>query len=366
MMRSYQKTLSALVFAAVFAIFFTAVSCDKLGPKSESAKGELRIAFAPEQESLTRSGIAIPDTSDFLLTIKDEKGNLIYDGKYGDSPESLLLDGGTYTVSVMSEEFSKPEFSAPQYGDEQCIVVPSGSTVNLKLVCTQLNSGVRLRLDSAFLDAFPEGVLILKSSLGRLVYGYSEKRIAYFKPGDVSLVLNENDDEEILMTRELKAKEILDLKISVAASAGSAQGSGNLSIKIDTLRNWTSDEFIIGGGDNGSDSSDALTVSEARDAIGEEDVWVCGYIVGGDLSSSSASFEGPFSSKTNLLLGPRSSTTDKDACLSVQLNSGDIRDALNLVENPNMLGRKILLKGNIVEAYYGIPGIKNITEYELL
>jgi hypothetical protein len=35
------------------------------------------------------------------------------------------------------------------------------------------------------------------------------------------------------------------------------------------------------------------------------------------------------------------------------------------VDNPLNLGRKVLLKGNIVEAYYGMPGMKNITDFEL-
>ena len=92
---------------------------------------------------------------------------------------------------------------------------------------------------------------------------------------------------------------------------------------------------------------------------------MCGYIVGGDLTSSSASFSKPFSSRTNILLGPRSSTNEKSSCLSVQLPSGELREALNLVDNPEILGRKVCLRGDIVEAYYGIPGIKNISEYEL-
>ena len=85
----------------------------------------------------------------------------------------------------------------------------------------------------------------------------------------------------------------------------------------------------------------------------------------GDLSSSSASFSTPFKSRTNLLLGTRSSSSDKGSCLSVQLLKGDIRDALNLVDNPDILGTQIFLKGDIVESYYGIPGIQNITEYEI-
>ncbi len=360
--------LSAKLFIAVSAVLLTAVSCDMLGIRPSETDGELRISFADGQESLTRAGIAIPDTSDFLLTVKGPDGRIVYDGRYGDSPESIPLAGGSYTVSVISEEFSKPEFSAPQFGDEQCVVVPAGKSVDLKLVCRQINSGIKLKIDSGFLDEYPDGVLMLKSSLGRLIYGYSEKRIAYFRPGDVSLVLNEGKTDKVLMTRTLKAQEILTLKVSVASSGGSSQNNGNggMSICVDTLRNWVSDSYVIGGNDSGSGQYDAMTVAEALSSIGEEDVWVSGYIVGGDLSSSSASFEKPFNSRTNMLLGPRSSTSDKESCLSVQLPSGELREALNLVDNPELLGRKICFRGDIVEAYYGIPGLKNISEYELM
>ncbi len=360
---------SAKFWIAVCAVFLAANSCEMLGLPSASGNGELRLSFANGQESLTRAGLAIPDTSDFLLTVTDAQKKTVYDGKYGDSPEALDLPAGSYTVKVISEEFSKPAFNAPQFGDEQCVVIPAGESVSLELVCRQINSGVRLKIGPAFLDEYPDGILMLKSSSGRLVYGYSEKRIAYFKPGEVSLVLNEGRNDKVLMTRNLKAQEILDLKVSVASSgnASSGGGKGGLSVKVDTVRNWISDSYVIGGENtSGSGQYDAMTVSEALSAVGEEDVWVSGYIVGGDLSSSSASFQKPFDSRTNLLLGPRSSTTDKDACLSVNLPSGSVRDALNLVDNPELLGRKICLKGNIVEAYYGIPGLKNITEYELL
>ncbi len=361
---------TAGLYIAVLPFLAVLNSCDIFGPEPPEEKGELRIAFAREQESLTRAGLAIPDTSDFILTIKDSRGKVIYDGKYGDSQESISLASDSYTVSVISEEFSRPAFSSPQFGDEQCVVVPSGNTVNVRLVCRQINSGVRLKIDSGFLEEYPDGVLLLKSSLGRLVYGYSEKRTAYFKPGELSLVLNEGKTDKVLMTRELKAQEILELKIGVASSSASSSagsGRGGMSVEIDTSRIWRSDVYIIGGENgDGSGMYDAMTVSEALSSVGEEDVWVSGYIVGGDLTASSASFIPPFDSRTNLLLGPRSSTDDKDACLSVNLPSGEIRESLNLVDNPALLGRKICLRGDIVEAYYGIPGLRNITEYELL
>ena len=78
-----------------------------------------------------------------------------------------------------------------------------------------------------------------------------------------------------------------------------------------------------------------------------------------------SSFEAPFSSRTNLAIASKSSCTNKESCLSVQLSAGEIRDALNLVDNPDLLGRKIWIKGDIVAAYYGIPGIQSISDYSL-
>ena len=349
---------SVLLLAAIFQ------SCNIIGGQL-MPEGELRIAFARGQDLLTRSGREIPDTSDFILSVKDSKGNVVYDGPYGASPDALKLKAGSYTVRVISEEFPKPAFSLPQFGDEQCVVVSAGDVVNIKLVCRQINAGIRLKIDSDFLTKYPDGSLILKSSFGRLLYGYAEKRIAYFQPGNISLVLANGGSDEVLLTKTLLAQEILELKVKVSSTGGSSTGSSQadgISVSVDTARVWLSDEYVIGGG---SSSGGILSVSEAVDRAGDEDVWVCGYIVGGDLTSSSASFSKPFSSRTNILLGPRSSTNEKSSCLSVQLPSGELREALNLVDNPEILGRKVCLRGDIVEAYYGIPGIKNISEYEL-
>ena len=356
---------AAIVCLAVLGVLLPA--CNLLGPAEAGGLGELRISFARDQEALTRSGFNIPDTSDFILNVKDSDGKSVYEGSYGACPESLSLPSGSYTVSVISEEFEKPAFSRPQFGDEQCVVVPSGGSINVRLVCSQTNAGIRLVVDPGFLFSYPDGVLILKSSTGRIVYGYSEKRVAYFKPGDVSLVLNQGVKDQVLMTRTLNAKEVLELKVGVSGSTGGTESAaGSMSIQVDTARTWLKGEYIIGGENpGGADVSAALTVTDARNSVGSESVWVSGYIVGGDLSSSSASFKKPFNSRTNLLIGPRSTASDRNSCMSVQLPSGELRDALNLVDHPSLLGRKVYLRGDIVEAYYGLPGIKNITEYEL-
>jgi hypothetical protein len=334
------------------------------GPGSGSdAEGELRIAFASGNDVLSKSGESVPDTSDFILKVSDADGKVIYHGSYGDSPESIMVKSGSYIVKAVSGNFDKPAFSSPQFGDEQCVVVPSGGVADVRLLCRQMNCGVRLDVDSGFLTAFPDGVLFLKSSQGKLMYGYSEKRTAYFSPGNVSLLLNSGGKDKVLMTRNMEAQQILVLRVSVAASSETAEAE-RISIAVDTSRIWLSDSFVIGGdGGKGSGAKDALTVSQAMSAVGEEDVWVSGYIVGGDLTSSSASFETPFSSRTCLLLGPRSSTRERASCISVQLPAGDVREALNLADNPDLLGKKVSIRGDIVSSYYGLIGLKNCTEY---
>lgn len=346
-------------------VLMAAVSCQMLGmPEPADEKGELRISFS--DSAVTRVVEEIPDTSDFLLTVSSSDGTKVYDGKYGDSPESIMVDAGSYTIYVRSSDFRKPEFSAPQYGDEQCVVVASGGVADVKLTCVQMNAGVRLRIDESFLKNCPDAVLFLKSKDGKLMYGYSEKRIAYFLPGDVSLQMSRNGTDNVLFTRSLEPRSVLEIDVSaVGGSADSPQES--IEVAVDTSRTWTSESYVIGGGSSpgkGNSISDALTVSQAIASAGEEDVWVSGYIVGGDLSSSSASFSPPFSSRTNIVLGPRSSTSSRSSCLSVSLPSGYIRDELNLVDNPSLLGRKVCLKGDIVESYYGLPGLKNLVDFE--
>ncbi len=351
----------------------TAGVAGSCGKEPDTGKGEgcIRICFSEDDYNRTRSAEELPDTSEFLLTVTDAGGKVIYDGKYGDSPEKMPVDAGTYNISVKSSEFSAPAFSKPQYGDDQCVVVPSGGSVTVHLNCVQMNSGIRLKIASGFLSAWPDGVLFLKSADGKLMYSYSEKRIAYFNPGKVSLVLSSGGTDRQLFTRTLEARQILVMSISV--SAASASSGGNISIQVDTSRNWLNDSYRIGGSDGGGDTggnagsskATALNVQQAKSEIGAEDIWVYGYIVGGDMTSSSISFDIPFKSDTHIAIAGRTSVDDKELCLSVQLPKGSVRDALNLADNPDNLKRKVYLQGDIVESYYGIPGLKNITDFAL-
>ncbi len=354
------------------------------GGTSGSGLGVMSLRFDDESVAETKaaSGERV-DTNSFILSVTAADGTSVYSGKYGDSPEKFSLTPGSYVVKVVSCEFSKPAFASPQYGDEQCVVVPSGSEIGVKLSCTMKNCGVRLNIASGFLTTYPESTLFLSAADGRLLYSYSEKRIAYFNSGKISLLLVNNSSNKTLMSRKLSSGEVLSLAVKVASSSSggsssTTSGSG-ISISVDTTKTWIRDSYTIGGSSSGGDSSDgsssgtsggkgstdsdALTISQAKACVGETGVWVSGYIVGGDLTSANASFSAPFKARSNILLGPRSSSSSRESCLSVQLSEGDARDELNLVDNPEMLGAEVILCGDIVSAYYGMTGLKNITDF---
>lgn len=349
---------TSIVFLA--AALFAATACDLTTLQKE--QGAISIHFVENSEFLTKAGVQI-DTNNFILSVTDSRGASLYYGTFGSAPETIIVSAGTYTVSAISCEFTAPLFDKPQYGDSQVVVVSSGQTASVTLECAQMNSGVRLKIDPSFLTEYPNGVFFLKSVDGKLMYGYSEKRIAYFKPGNVSLVLNENSKDQTICTRTLSAQEILTININVSSSKPNS-GAG-IHIQVDTTRFWESETLTLGGDDSGrgQDKETAFSVAQAKDHVGDTDVWVYGYIVGGDLTSSKCSFEGPFSSRTNIVLATKSTCTDKESCISVQLPSGKIRDALNLVDHEDNLGRKVFLKGDIVASYYGIVGVQSVSEY---
>ena len=350
----------------IFAAMLAAASCNLLFNSPEDVKGGIRIMFAQAGYPSTKASVnqAVPDTNSFILSVTDVSGNVIYHGTYGNAPETILADPGTYTIMAESCEFNEPLFDRPQYGDTQIVTVKSGETSTVILNCVQLNCGIKLNIKPDFLTRYPDGVLLVKSSAGKLVYSYSEKRIAYFQPGNISVVLSDSGNDMTLFSRVLNSQQVLAVNIS--AGNGPVSAGNGISVQVDTTRTWMTEYYTIGNNsEGGASAANALSVAEAKKNAGMTEVWVYGYIVGGDLSSSRCSFKAPFSSKTNLAIATKASCTDKASCLSVQLAKGNIRDEINLVDHPQYVGRQIFLKGDIVSSYYGITGIQSLTEYEL-
>ena len=121
--------------------------------------------------------------------------------------------------------------------------------------------------------------------------------------------------------------------------------------------------------------SDPYNVSAALvHDMDSSEVWVKGYIVGqvagADLRAD-AQFGPEFTGAvyddggvakqgTNLLIAAKADETSTSACLVVQLSAGQIRDVLNLVENPTNDGKEVMIKGQLIK-YFGAAGLKNTT-----
>lgn len=327
----------------------------------EQENGELRWSL--DKRFLTKSTAEIPDTNRFLLSIRDAQGEILYEGEYGDSPEYLPVRPGYYTVSVVSIPFSAPAFSRPQYGDEKVVAVASGESVCVKLLCSLCNAGIRLRADESFLHAHPGGVLYIEQGETRLRYESNETRIAYVFPQETSVLLYRDSREETLYTRRLEARQILTVHLSTTENGE----QNSISVAVDTTRNWTDDELNTGesGGKHSGESwEDAFPVSEAAAHTGEKGRWICGYIVGGDLTASGKNVKtSGIGKNTHFALADRSSITTKESCVAVELPKGDLRDQLNLADHPELIGTRIYLKGNVTESYYGTVGLKGTSEY---
>ena len=94
---------------------------------------------------------------------------------------------------------------------------------------------------------------------------------------------------------------------------------------------------------------------------------VKGYIVGtvnGQVYTEGCVFSGTAESKTNILIADNADETDYNNCMPVQLPSGAVRNALNLVENPGNYKKQVTLTGSL-EKYFGVPGLKTVTKYEI-
>ncbi|MCH5245388.1 MAG: choice-of-anchor J domain-containing protein [Muribaculaceae bacterium] len=93
--------------------------------------------------------------------------------------------------------------------------------------------------------------------------------------------------------------------------------------------------------------------------------YVTGYIVGwidGASITEGAKFSVPATNASNVLLAATPGETNVNNCVPVQLvYDTAIRNAVNLVNNPANLGKKLTLAGSL-EKYFGVPGVKTPTD----
>ena len=362
-MRKRNAAKGLVVAFATIVAAFAAFGC---GREDLRNRAYLLLNIRQENTFATKAGgCPMPDTNQFILKIENAAGESVYYGLYGARPAIISVPAGSYSLSLVSMEMDAPDWDSPVYGDAVDIVAASGETVNVDFLCKMINSGVRVRMTDRYAARYP-GELTVSQFAGSLDYTSSETRFGYFEAGNATFSAVASDgSSQKLFSKQLTGGQMLTLTLD----AGSMDSQSNISVQVDTTVAYLSqtimvDEYRSSQGD-GLAQATAFSVIEAA-SHPEESVWVWGYIVGGDLTSSAINYEVPFSKNSNLAIAASAMCRTRSECMSVELASGsDIRETLNLVDHPEMLGRKVYIQGTVKESYFGMTGLKSIKAFAL-
>lgn len=116
------------------------------------------------------------------------------------------------------------------------------------------------------------------------------------------------------------------------------------------------------------DSDGTFTIATLSRADDGEFIALKGYIVGYMPTNTinKVVFDADDAVSTNIVLADRAAETDTKLCAGLQLKAGsDARVDLNLADNPDMLGQRIIAYG-YKGTYCNAPGLKQVEVYELV
>lgn len=139
----------------------------------------------------------------------------------------------------------------------------------------------------------------------------------------------------------------------------------SIGVETETIYpEYAGDDSIPGGGDaedgtgEGHSPFNVMQMVQLDEALTGYAVYVRGFIVGSANRSavSGADFGTSKAVKTNLLIADSPGEMDYKRCVSIGLEAGEIRDAMNLVDHPGRLGQQITVYG-VVKRYLYIIGI---------
>ena len=162
---------------------------------------------------------------------------------------------------------------------------------------------------------------------------------------------------------------VVPVKIGATINDWNDPQIGDTPIVLDPEKEGE-DPVTPGEGDGSKENPYTVAQVMALYVDGEviKDVWVKGFIVG--TSNSGGDFVPIFStdnaSGTNLVFADSKDETDETKVIPVAIKfGGAARADLNLVSNPDMYKAEVLLKGDIIK-YFGLAGLKEVVEYELV
>jgi len=195
-----------------------------------------------------------------------------------------------------------------------------------------LASPATLESESRMLQDSSDNQIIVRTS------GYATFAGADVPDGSGSLIaiVGQYNDDMQLVIRRLGEVEMDETRFNVSGGGGTGDGSGTKE-----------DPYNVAGA-----IANNTGVKQ----------WVQGYIVGAveyvDGTGNVFHFDSPFGSvNTNVMIADNANETNSSNVLVVQLPSGVVRTALNLVDNAGNHEKQVMVRGNLLD-YFGQPGMK--------
>jgi len=131
-----------------------------------------------------------------------------------------------------------------------------------------------------------------------------------------------------------------------------------------TINDWTDNNGgtvdLGDGGDEGGAGTEAspYTVDQLAAKVGETGKWVEGYIVGSTAKTRAVGTP----STENILIAANPDETNEDNCVPVDISNSPVKENLNIVANPELIGAKVKLQGDIVnDTFSNTLSMTNIT-----
>jgi len=191
------KTGLIKIFAiCTAALALAMVSCDRDGidfgkdKKGTGTLSFLKFSVETSTEIDIVSRAAAPAPSNYLIRIFDSAGVQVgSDYEYGNMPESITLNAGSYTLRIQSQPtIPSAEFEAPVYGAEQAFAIVEDQTTDLgQITCKLINIKVSVGYNEAMEAVMGDDCNVrVEIGDGALNFAKTESQCGYFAAPEVS------------------------------------------------------------------------------------------------------------------------------------------------------------------------------------
>ncbi len=214
---------------------------------------------------------------------------------------------------------------------------------NVQVVGTNLSSGITVNFTNNDGYYFAASMRSLSAEGGKLTVSFGEGAPAERYSATI----------ELSATGKNGTKVTKKINIGAEVSELDLEGSGT---KMDP---YTVGDVIL------------LAANEGTVWRGTQ-YWVKGYVLGAVKRYNNDQFDGICDNdKTSLVLGRISNETDYNKIVTVELVSGNARNALNVVDNAQLIGQMIKVRGELLNSKAnpnylqkpGVHGVKNNDQY---